>query len=387
MKTRLVVIVILLLILTVLLTRNDERITDTLLNIINPIKQNYKNITQNIEDKSHSYIFQKESIEKLSRENRILRKRLLEPTHYIKQVKNIYDVLPKLSRLPLHNISISETISYIKLNSFSQIILTKPKEVVENRLYGLIQGNVVAGTARVHNNQLYGYLTSDDKCRFSVFVGDEKAPGIAIGVEKDEMIIKFIPKWYKIQAGDKVKTSGLDAILFADIPVGVVTKIEIQSSYKVAHIKTYSDIFHPKTFFLINDAKATLAQNFDSHATRLATHYTVPTNMENNRSENNSSKHLQNEHNKTTPVISSIPQRIDQTIEHNRSKTNSSKHLQNENTQTIPVTPSISRHIDQTQEEMIEPEEPIEKTEPPKKAKKKEVRKKRKSQPNSLDLF
>ena len=251
-------------VLIVLLTRNDERITDALLSIINPIKQNYKNITQDIEDKSQSYIFQKESIEKLNKENRILRKRLLEQTHYIRQIKDIYDVLPQLRKLPVHNISITETISYVKLNSFSQIILTKPKEILEEKLYGLIQGNVVAGTAEVHNNQLYGYLTSDDKCRFSVFVGQEKAPGIAQGVQKNEMIVKFIPKWHKIKTGDKVITSGLDSIFFADIPVGIVTNIETQSSYKVAHIKTYSDIFHPKTFFLINDAKVTLTQNFDS---------------------------------------------------------------------------------------------------------------------------
>jgi len=145
MKTRLIVIVILLLILIVLLTRNNERITNVLLAVINPIKQNYKSVTQGIESKSHSYLFQKESIEKLGRENRILRKHLLEQTHYIQQVKNIYDVLPKLAKLPIHNISISETISYVKLNSFSQLILTKPKELKEDKLYGLIQEKVVAG--------------------------------------------------------------------------------------------------------------------------------------------------------------------------------------------------------------------------------------------------
>jgi rod shape-determining protein MreC len=96
--------------------------------------------------------------------------------HYLEQVTGIYEVLPKLSRLPVHNISITETISYVKLNSFSRIILTKPKGIVEKKLYGLIQGTVVAGTAEVHNNQLYGYLTSDDKCRFSVFIGDKKLP-------------------------------------------------------------------------------------------------------------------------------------------------------------------------------------------------------------------
>ncbi len=311
MKTRLIIIAILLLILTVLLSRNDERITDTLLNIINPIKQNYQNFTQGIKEKSHSYIFQKESIEKLSRENRILRKRLLEQTHYIQQVKNIYNVLPELSKLPIHNISILETISYVKLNSFSQIILTKPKNINKEKLYGLIQGSVVAGIAEYHNNQLYGYLTSDNKCRFSVFIGNENAPGIAIGVKTNQMIIKFIPKWHKIKKGDKVVTSGLDDIFFSNIPVGVVTKVETQSSYKVAHIKTYSDIYHPKTFFLINDAKATIAENFDSNATKLRPFraITVVNNIV------NLPKMRKYDQNQSLPLISSIPSRIDQTQE------------------------------------------------------------------------
>lgn len=300
--------------LTVLLSRNDARITDVLLGIINPIKQNYKNLTQNLEDKSHSYIFQKESIEKLSRENRILRKRLLEQMHYIEEVKNIYEVLPDLSRIPANNISITETISYVKLNSFSQIILTKPKGLEEDKLYGLIQGRVVGGTARVKNNQLYGYLTSDDKCRFSVFIGENEAPGIAMGREKNEMIVKFIPKWHKLNEGDKVVTSGLDGIFFADIPVGLVTKVEVQSSYTVAHIKTYSDIFHPQTFFLINDAKATLAEGFDSNRTKLPARYSIPDiGIEENTTVSKNEDNITLENNISKPVISSIPSRIDQT--------------------------------------------------------------------------
>ena len=361
MKTRLIIIAILLLILTILLARNEKRITDTLLGIINPIKQNYTNLTQEIEDKSHSYIFQKESIEKLSYENRILRKRLLEQSHYIQQVKHIYTVLPKLSKLPVHNISISETISYVKLNSFSQIILTKPKNLQENELYGLIQGKVVAGIAQIRNNQLYGYLTSDDKCRFSVFVGTQNAPGIATGIKDNEMIIKFIPKWHKIKKGDKAVTSGLDNIFFANIPVGIVTSVEIQSSYKVAHIRTYSDIYHPKTFFLINDAKVTITENFDSNATNLKPFKTV---------------------------------RI---IQHDLNKTNI---LQRQDyNQSTPVISSIPSRIDQTQEEMIEPELPDEKPEIIKhkkiiKQKKKPIKKhikkkvsKKPSKATTLDLF
>jgi len=349
MKTRLVIIAILLLMLTVLLSRNDERITDTLLGAINPIKQSYKNFTQSVEDKSHSYIFQKESIEKLSRENRILRKRLLEQMHYIEQVKNIYEVLPDLSRLPVSSISIVETISYVKLNSFSQVILTKPKDLMEDKLYGIIQGRVVAGTARVHSNQLYGYLTSDEKCRFSVFIGDSKAPGIALGHKKNEMIVKFIPKWHNVQVGEKVFTSGLDDIFFADIPVGIVTKVEIQSSYTVAHIKTYSDIFHPKTFFLINDAKATLSEGFDSNKT-------VTLGLEDCK----------------TTILQEVNTSVSITItDLNRS---------------VPMVSSIPSRIDQTQENMIQPET-IEEVPVAPKPKPKRTRRKHKRNSTTLDLF
>jgi len=356
MKTRLIVIFILLLILTVLLTRNDDRIADTLLNIINPVKQNYKNFTQEIEDKSHSYIFQKESIEKLSKENRILRKRLLEQMHYLEQITDIYKILPKLSRLPVHNISITDTISYVKLNSFSRIILTKPKGIVEKKLYGLIQGTVVAGTAEMRSNQLYGYLTSDDKCRFSVFIGDKKAPGIAIGVDKNKMLIKFIPKWHNVKTGDKVVTSGLDDIFFAKVPVGVVTDVEVQSAYTVAHIKTYSDIYHPKTFFLVNNSKATLTEDFDSNSTHFAINC-----PKNDIVDNNESNISLNESNNSIPDLN----------------------------MTMPIISSIPSRIDQTQAEVIEAIAPTEHVVPvaPKKTINKKTVKKKKTVSTSLDLF
>jgi rod shape-determining protein MreC len=354
MKTRITIIVLLLLILGVLLTRNDERITNTLLRVINPVKQNYKALTQEIEDKGHSYLFQKESIEKLSKENRILRKRLLEQTHYIKQVKDIYDVLPRLSKLPVHNIALTSTISYVKLNSFSQIILTKPKGLNSKKIYGLMQDSVVAGIARLKNGQLYGYLTSDPKCRFSVFVGKEQAPGIAIGLEKNMMIVKFIPKWHKIERGERVFTSGLDNIFFAGLPVGIVTKVDTQSAYKVAYIKTYADVFHPKVFFLVQDASATLNEGFDRNITSLSDPCPdIPVCSEEN---NVTAEETVSDENETIPSISSIPSRIDQ-----------------------------------TQEEIVQPETPQEQTVvPPPKPKHRPVprkRKRRKAVSRSLDLF
>ena len=311
MKTKLFFLSILLFIVTILLSRNNERISDTLLSAINPMKQIYKTVIQNIENKSNSYLFQKKSIEKLTSENRILRKHLLEQMHYIEEIKNIYDVLPELSHHPLQSTSIIETISYVKLNTFSQIILTKPKSLVKNRLYGLVQNRVAAGIAKVRNNQLYGYLTSDEKCRFAVFVGKSHAPGIAIGYSTNIMMVKFIPKWHQLHIGDKVVTSGLDNIFFANIPVGVVTKLEVQSAYTIAYIKTYNDVFHPKTFLLINNPRPTLTENFDTNHTQFIDQH--------------------------RPNISSIP-------------TTSVE---------LPATPiqnTTTTDIDQTQEEPIEPE-------------------------------
>ncbi|HSR73967.1 MAG TPA: rod shape-determining protein MreC, partial [Sulfurovum sp.] len=163
----------------------------------------------------------------------------------------------------------------------------------------------------------------------------------------------FIPKWHKLNVGDKVITSGLDGIFFANVPVGIVTKIEVQSSYTVAYIKTYSDVFHPETFFLINDASATLAEGFDSKETKLISIAAAPSaNVEQNASSLQPAV-VENDINKTTAIVSSIPKRIDQ-----------------------------------TQEEVIEPESIAEVTEEPKKIKNNAARQATPSpDSSSFDLF
>jgi rod shape-determining protein MreC len=352
-------------VLATLLSRNNQKLEYALLNIINPIKQKYKLLTQDLENKSQSYLFQKETIEKLRRENRILRQKMLEQVHYIKQVKDIYSTLPQLKRYPTKNISIVETISYVNLNSFSRILLTKPKGIKEEKLYGLIQGTVVAGIAQLKNNQLYGYLTSDNKCRFSVVIGKDRVTGIAMGIEKNKMVVKFIPKWHKIKVGDKVVTSGMDSIFFADIPVGIVTKVELQSAYTVAYIKTYSDVYHPSTYFLINDANVDLVQMFDSNKTNLKPYYIEKEEYLKLQKEKQAEKNATLcvvEHNTTIPILSPIPSKED------------------------------SKIVDQTKESIIEPEIPNEVITPKRHTKRVRHRKKRKRKKprkthSTLDLF
>ncbi len=363
MKTRVLVIILLLLFLTVVITNKDGRIVNALLSIINPIKQTYTNVTKEVENKSQSYVYQKKNIQKLLRENKYLRKRLLEQKHYIRQVRDLYRKIPSLEKMPRNSVDIVQTISYVKLNTFSQVILTKPRHFKgsKDKLYGLIQGDVAAGVAHVENNNLYGALVSSTKCRFSVFVGKGRAAGIAIGVNTKQMQVKFIPKWAKILPGDKVFTSGLDGIFFANIPVGVVERVEIESSYKVAYIKPYADILHPDYFYLVKDATVSLTSKFDGD-------YICECN--------------------TTKASADSNLSIDQNV----SITDANQTLDNMEEPYVSSIPSVlpeePKKIIQTQEEVISSEQmepPAETAKPP--VKKKKKKKKVRPKVENLDLF
>jgi len=260
MKGRFLVVILVILFIIIVVTRKNDSISNLFLGIVNPIKQTYTNMTREVGDKSKSYLYQQEQIEKLIKVNMLLREYLLEQKHYIRQVQDLFEKIPSLERVPKDSIEIVQTISYVKLNSFSQIILTKPDFLSSDDgvLFGLIQGKVVAGVAEIKNDNLYGSLTSNSKCRFSVFVGEDRVPGVAIGMDTKKMVIKFIPTWSDIKKGDEVVTSGIDNIFFANIPVGVVESVEPLSNYKVAYIKSYADILHPNYFYMITNPSVTL---------------------------------------------------------------------------------------------------------------------------------
>ncbi|MDD5359270.1 MAG: rod shape-determining protein MreC [Sulfurovaceae bacterium] len=275
MKTKVITIFLLLVILIALILHNKNHIINSnFQSKLSPLKKFYINTVDDIKSSFNDYINQKRSIEKYKKENEELKLQLLDQLNYIDESKKLYKVFPALKKMKLNkNIDLVQTISYIKFNNFSQIILTKPDKLEENRIYGLIQNGVVGGVARVENNQLIGYLPNDGKSRFSVFVGKASAPGIAIGSGDRYATVQFIPKWFNIKIGDKVVTSGLDGIFYGDIPVGIVKQVELQGNFKVAHIEIYGNAFNPKIFFLVKNIKPVL---YDSN---LVNYARVPTSM------------------------------------------------------------------------------------------------------------
>ena len=95
-------------------------------------------------------------------------------------------------------------------------------------------------------------LQGDGGCVFSVYIGKSKAPGLIQG-EDDKVVVKFIPKWAKINIGDEILTSGLDNIFFADVPVGIVTHISDGDMYQSVEVKPYARISIPAYLHIVDN--------------------------------------------------------------------------------------------------------------------------------------
>ena len=246
-----VIFTIIVLTVALLFFKKEEKFQENFAVISLPIKNIYLDMTNSITHTIDKYISQANSIKNLKKENILLRKYLYNQKTTINQLQQYNKV--KVKKFDTNkNILRIQTLSYKKLNDFSYIYLTSSDETLkEDKIYGLIQKNVVAGIAIKKDNKLEGILISNEKCQFSTFIGKKKMPGIAKGIDEKTMEVNFIPKWSKILVGDKVVTSGLDNIFLANIPVGTVSKVLTRSTYKTAIIKTYADVLHPNYFYLV----------------------------------------------------------------------------------------------------------------------------------------
>ena len=264
MKTSRLIVSIFFIVLGILLLRQEESFQDKFALISLPIKEYYLQFTNSIKDSTDKYLQQAKSVEALKKENILLRKYLYQQKITIVQLEQLTQFNEKKFN-NYKNILRVQTISYKKLNDFSQVFLTNSSELGEDKIYGLIQKNVAAGIAIKENGTLKGILLSNPICQFSTFIGKDKTPGIAKGIDAENIEVNFIPKWSKINVGDKVLTSGMDNIFLPNIPVGEVSNIITKSTYKTAIVKTYADVLHPNFFYLV---KEVLQQQLDTNSSQ-----------------------------------------------------------------------------------------------------------------------
>ncbi|MCK5853956.1 MAG: rod shape-determining protein MreC [Sulfurovaceae bacterium] len=272
-----IIFFIFILLTALLLLKKEAEIQNQFSKMVLPLKEWYVNLSIGINEYIEKYSSQSKTIDILKEENLLLRK-------YLYKQKSTINQLQQYSKVKFETLSQNEdvipvqTISYTKFNDFSTVHLNHGENLKDEKIYGLIQKNVAAGIAIKENGLLEGILLSNPKCQFSTFIGEKKMPGIAKGIDENTMEINFIPKWSKINIGDKVITSGLDNIFLANIPVGTVKNIVTRSTYKTAIIDIYADVLHPNYFYLvkkvpiqiydINESKKLVDQNVSNPLSR-----------------------------------------------------------------------------------------------------------------------
>jgi rod shape-determining protein MreC len=142
------------------------------------------------------------------------------------------------------------------MNDFSKVLLDTDIKINDKILALSTIDGYSAGIVIKQDNQIIAYLNNNEKCNYAVFIGNNNIPGITSGINnKNELIIKYIPKWNEIKVGDEVFTSGMDDIFPSGLKVGTVLKIETNSNTQTAYIKTSVDVLSKKYFYIIQKNK------------------------------------------------------------------------------------------------------------------------------------
>lgn len=215
------------------------------------------------------YLSQAESVERLEKENIALQKEL---TAY---KAGVVDVAKKINAAGLKSFEFNSStkIGYARVRSYSNLpnlyriwIDFNPSTKEQNqdipKIYGLIYPSknkteqIACGIAMEDDTKKYeAFLNGDPKCSYGVYIGGAKAPGVVYGKNQDKLIVKYIPTWMDIKAGDEVITSGLDNIFFEGVKVGKIKSVSSDNAYKEALVEGYYNSLSPDYFYVVEKAK------------------------------------------------------------------------------------------------------------------------------------
>ena len=151
-------------------------------------------------------------------------------------------------------VELVRTLSYQNFGDQNRVWL-EIEDYNSSRVYGLTYKELVAGIVVSENGRALGLLNRDIKSSYAVYVGDEKAPGIAHGNSAENLIINFIPAWFLIKEGDEVITSGLDEIFFSGLKVGKVLSVTKSQGYQSAVVEPYYKANNPNYFYMIKKTR------------------------------------------------------------------------------------------------------------------------------------
>lgn len=221
---------------------------------LNTIKTSYYKSTDYLESTIEKHFFQAQKIEDLEHALRNYQQLHVQISQYKSELNSLFkENNSTFSCNP--QVELVRTVSYQKFGDFNRLWMDIPDYNSSKKIYGLLYNEYVAGIIIDVNNKPLALLNRDIKSTYSVYVGDEKAPGITHGNNDKNIIVSFIPAWSKINVGDEVETSGLDDIFFKGLKVGKVLSVTKSRGYQNAIIQPYFESNEPSYFYMIKRVK------------------------------------------------------------------------------------------------------------------------------------
>lgn len=215
----------------------------------NELKLYVLNKLDEIKDGYNSHIFQKEEINKLKKENKIL---IIKNFELMSYRDSFYDLKANLDidfyKQP--DIYISRVISYVKLNDLTTFWIDF-KKAKKGLVYGAIDKNgYVIGVVKRANKLVKLYLNSNVNTSYTVYIGKNRVIGSAVGTGSN-LFIKFISLRDDIRVGDPIYTRGLDGVFYSGLKVGIIKKIRIVDNFYEAEVKPYRKSSNISYFYII----------------------------------------------------------------------------------------------------------------------------------------
>jgi len=252
MNKKFLFILVFILVMLGYIFKIDKIIVIEITNLIDNIKQSYKNTYNDYSISFSSHFDQAKKIQKL--EKSLEENQKYKILYTITNQKNKEYEENIIKPKDTHTLKYVEILSYLNINDFSKVLLNTNMKIGNKILALSTIDGYSAGIVMQKNNQIIAYLNNNPKSNYAVFIGDNKIPGITAGINKDNNIkIKYIPKWHTINVGDVVYTSGMDNIFPAGLKVGVVEEVKDDINTQMAYIKPSIEILNQKYFYIIKN--------------------------------------------------------------------------------------------------------------------------------------
>ncbi len=220
---------------------------------LNSLKSSYHNSVKYTQGTIKKHFFQASQIEELKENLARYENNHLVMQQLASEVTDLF-ALNSSNLTSSPKVQLTRVISYEKFGNLNRLWLDVD-DYNSSKIYGLIYKETVAGIVISKNDKALAILNRDIKCSYAVYVGEQKAPGVAHGNNEKNIVIEFIPSWLKIQKGDEVSTSGLDNIFFKGLKVGRVLSVTKSQGYQNAIIEPYYNSNEPSYFHIIKKVK------------------------------------------------------------------------------------------------------------------------------------